>query len=157
MKIDTVWGIFPVFLIDIPISSSAQGTTNACVIRLKYNKDPKESLIVYLHERVHVKQFYAMMLAVGLSVALAAFISMWFLLAVGIILLWWVTPHAEYCKETAAYAETARQYVSLGEDKDDIITTVAHIFDNSDLYRENKTFDQIRARIETRFYDKRIF
>ena len=156
MKLITVWKIFPAVIINSKPNISASGTTNGFLIRLKEQK-PEDMALTLSHELIHVKQFYVLALYILGCMTLASVFSTWYLTLIIPAVLWWISSYAIFIRESAAYAESARCYVARGENENVIINKLAAVLDNSSLYSENKTFDEIKAQIYKRYKDKHIF
>jgi hypothetical protein len=156
MRIKTVWGVFPAFIVDRPLGHSLDGETIGPVVFMA-----PTSTVVYnttlAHELVHVKQNYVMFAFIVLCAALAYFVSPVFLLGSLALGVWRLTAKATFILECAAYGESVRQMRDNGTAPPAALLSTARILADTPFYKQNATFGQILKQITKRYIDNRIF
>ena len=156
MKLTTVWGIFPVVITYAKIDSTADGTAYGPFIKLA-DDTVDDQKVTLAHELVHAKQFYSLLLYIIVVASLATVFNLFILSLLVPLILWRMSKHATLVLESAAYGESARQFVARGQEENKVISRLATILDQSELYKVNKSYDTIKKRIFARYKDKRIF
>lgn len=152
-------GILPVVITNTG-SSDTHAETRGIWIAMPKSGGSEE---LYRHELTHVRQFYLYMVPLVVLVAAAAFVLS-ATAALGVFLVglagyaaWSLTTWGILSRESAAYAESARVRVFLGDKRDTAINSVTELLANRDAYRVTASKEEIKRRIEARFDDKRLY
>lgn len=151
---NTVFGILPFF---VRKSEDNWGRAKGAVVYMP--EGVGEDTALFAHEVFHVKQFYALVVAMLSLVGASFFISPWFIsgcLALGLISR---TTKFQERKEISAYGESVRFLVDKYTANAKVhIDHYAMVFDTSDgKYKEHLTLEEIKDGISKRYEDGRLF